>query len=80
MTSNIGNSRFDRTGKLGFAGSSIEENVKAFDEVKKSFNPEFINRIDEIIAFSHLNRSDIKEIVILNCIARFQRLQETLKG
>ena len=65
MTSNIGNSRFDRTGKLGFAGSSIEENVKAFDEVKKSFNPEFINRIDEIISFSNLNRSDIKEIVSL---------------
>lgn len=65
MTSNIGNSRFDRTGKLGFSGSSIEENVKAFDEVKKSFNPEFINRIDEIITFSHLNRADIKEIVNL---------------
>lgn len=74
MTSNIGNSRFDRTGKLGFAGSSIEENVKAFDEVKKSFNPEFINRIDEIIAFSHLNRSDIKEIVIL----MFNEIKNTL--
>lgn len=74
MTSNIGNSRFDRTGKLGFAGSSIEENVKAFDEVKKSFNPEFINRIDEIIAFSHLNRADIKEIVTL----MFAEIKNTL--
>jgi ATP-dependent Clp protease ATP-binding subunit ClpC len=74
MTSNIGNSRFDRTGKLGFAGSSIEENVKAFDEVKKSFNPEFINRIDEIIAFSHLNRDDIKEIVTL----MFTEIKSTL--
>ena len=74
MTSNIGNSRFDRTGKLGFAGSSIEENVKAFDEVKKSFNPEFINRIDEIIAFSHLNRTDIKEIVTL----MFTEIKSTL--
>ncbi|MBP9021962.1 MAG: ATP-dependent Clp protease ATP-binding subunit [Spirochaetes bacterium] len=74
MTSNIGNSRFDRTGKLGFAGSSIEENVKAFDEVKKSFNPEFINRIDEIIAFSHLNRTDIKEIVTL----MFAEIKNTL--
>lgn len=74
MTSNIGNSRFDRTGKLGFSGSSIEESVKAFDEVKKSFNPEFINRIDEIIAFSHLNRSDIKEIVIL----MFKEIKNTL--
>ncbi|MBP7901277.1 MAG: ATP-dependent Clp protease ATP-binding subunit [Spirochaetes bacterium] len=74
MTSNIGNSRFDRTSKLGFEGSSNTDNLKAFDEVKKNFNPEFINRIDEIISFSHLNRSNIKEIVEL----MFDDIKKTL--
>ena len=74
MTSNIGNSKFDRTAKLGFEGSSNNDNLRAFDEVKKIFNPEFINRIDEIISFSHLNRSNIKEIVEL----MFDDIKKTL--
>ena len=35
------------------------------EEVKKSFKPEFINRIDEIIVFHQLNNDNMKEIVNL---------------
>ena len=35
------------------------------EEVKKSFRPEFINRIDEIIVFHQLNKENMKEIVSL---------------
>ena len=34
-------------------------------EVKKTFNPEFINRIDEIIVFDALNDDDLAQIVLL---------------
>jgi ATP-dependent Clp protease ATP-binding subunit ClpC len=34
-------------------------------EVKKTFNPEFINRIDEIIVFDALNDDDLSRIVVL---------------
>ena len=32
------------------------------EELKKYFRPEFLNRLDEIIVFSHLNRNDVKQI------------------
>ena len=65
MTSNIGNSRFDRTAKLGFTSDHSDKYIKISEEVKKSFNPEFINRIDDIISFSHLDRESIRRIVSL---------------
>ena len=34
-------------------------------EVKKTFNPEFINRIDEIIVFDALADDDLRKIVVL---------------
>jgi len=33
------------------------------DELKKSFRPEFLNRIDEVIVFRSLTPNDVKEIV-----------------
>jgi ATP-dependent Clp protease ATP-binding subunit ClpC len=41
----------------------IEELVKS--EVKKTFNPEFLNRIDEVILFQSLNDADLLQIVEL---------------
>ena len=73
MTSNLGAKNIVKTGgaTLGFSKSdeiadSLEENKKirekVLDEVKKSFRPEFINRIDEIMVFSKLTKEDIKNI------------------
>lgn len=66
MTSNVGASKItDSKLALGFGGNNdpstnIEELVMA--ELKKTFKPEFLNRIDEIIVFNQLEKDDIEEI------------------
>jgi ATP-dependent Clp protease ATP-binding subunit ClpC len=69
MTSNVGTSFVNRSGALGFAGvrdSAEAENHKRIEEaLKKTFRPEFINRIDEIIIFEQLSREDVINIVDL---------------
>jgi ATP-dependent Clp protease ATP-binding subunit ClpC len=68
MTSNIGNTRFDNVKQLGFAEDdehTLNNMNRLMDEVKKSFNPEFVNRIDEVVYFHNLEKSHIKQIVSL---------------
>lgn len=66
MTSNVGAEKItDSKAALGFGGSSdsaknIEQLV--MNDLKKTFKPEFLNRIDEIIVFNQLEKDDIKEI------------------
>jgi ATP-dependent Clp protease ATP-binding subunit ClpC len=68
MTSNIGARHIEKKGRVGFqsedkevAATRISEMV--LGEVKKTFNPEFINRIDEIIIFDALSDDDLRQIV-----------------
>ena len=70
MTSNVGAREITNKGNsLGFtAQQSAEEEYKdmrqnVMDEVKKTFNPEFINRIDEIVVFHALSKENISEIL-----------------
>jgi ATP-dependent Clp protease ATP-binding subunit ClpC len=70
MTSNIGAKHLMKREGLGFASNKeeivlekMEEMVKA--EVKRTFNPEFINRLDEIIVFTSLSDSDLMQILEL---------------
>lgn len=65
MTSNIGNTRFDTTGAIGFSGENNVKNThnRIYAEIRKSFNPEFINRIDEIVYFEHLEKDHIARII-----------------
>ena len=68
MTSNIGARYLQREKRMGFAGGSGEtENTKAesevMNEVKRIFNPEFLNRIDETIIFEALSDADLLEII-----------------
>ncbi len=69
MTSNVGTSFVRRSGALGFAGVGDTEDKKAHQEIeealKRTFRPEFINRIDEIIIFEPLTRADVIRIVDL---------------
>ena len=70
MTSNVG--ARDITGKtsLGFVtdrsrGSSLKNDEiegRVMDEVKRTFQPEFLNRLDEIIVFRQLEEEDVKKI------------------
>src|SRR5246500_713747 len=70
MTSNIGARHLQRKHGLGFQSEredlvidKIEELVK--NEVKRTFNPEFLNRLDEIIIFNALNEADLIQILEL---------------
>ena len=83
MTSNVGASLITTQGKLGFStGDSAKqdkyEKLKdtVNEELKKAFRPEFLNRIDDIIVFSHLSKEEIREIVDLMMRDLFKRLSE----
>ncbi len=70
MTSNVGASELKRNRYVGFnLGDETQEHQdmksKVMDELKKTFRPEFLNRIDETIVFHSLEKKHIKEIVKL---------------
>ncbi len=68
MTSNLGTEEFQRQ-SLGFSRETKGEKQRlkgAIDDaLKKTFRPEFLNRMDEIVIFESLNEEQIKEIVDL---------------
>jgi ATP-dependent Clp protease ATP-binding subunit ClpC len=80
MTSNVGTSFVKRSGALGFAGMRSEDEAgqhkQIEDALKKTFRPEFINRIDEIIIFEPLSEDDVVEIVDLQMQEVAERLTE----
>ncbi len=68
MTTNIGARDIKNIGSFGFGGeneadkySSLKNTVE--DAMKKLFNPEFLNRVDETIVFRNLEKSDILKII-----------------
>ncbi len=69
MTSNIGARFLEKRGHLGFRTSSEADHKKTGElihaEVKRIFNPEFLNRLDEIILFEALTDEDLEKIVDL---------------
>ncbi len=69
MTSNVGTSFVKQSGALGFTGGHDKDEAadhrRIEDALKKTFRPEFINRIDEIIIFEPLSEEDVVEIVNL---------------
>ncbi|MFB9757879.1 ATP-dependent protease ATP-binding subunit ClpC [Ectobacillus funiculus] len=81
MTSNVGADALKRGKHLGF--NVQDENAqykdmkgRVMEELKKSFRPEFLNRIDEIIVFHPLEKKHIKEIVTLMVNQLKKRLLE----
>jgi ATP-dependent Clp protease ATP-binding subunit ClpC len=81
ITSNIGSKYAERGRSLGFNKSEDEipyEKMKSrvLDEVKKVMNPEFINRIDEMIVFHPLTREDLRQIVDIMISDITKRLNE----
>lgn len=80
MTSNVGASELQRNRYVGFnLGDETQEHgemkSKVMDEMKKTFRPEFLNRIDETIVFHSLEKKHMKEIVKL----MIDQVQERLK-
>jgi ATP-dependent Clp protease ATP-binding subunit ClpC len=80
MTSNVGTSFVKKSGALGFGGmgnaDDEADHKRISDALKKTFRPEFINRIDEIIIFEPLSEEDVVEIVKLQMKEVQARLSE----
>jgi ATP-dependent Clp protease ATP-binding subunit ClpC len=79
MTSNLGTQFVHKSGRLGFLLSTDDAEDRAthekiMKELKSTFRPEFINRIDEIITFSKLSLEQMQAIVEL----QMQEVQEPL--
>ncbi len=75
MTSNIGAKLIKKSGTIGFASRSDEAKTqqmdydkmkeKLLDELKKTFRPEFLNRVDGVVVFHSLSKDNIRKIVDL---------------
>lgn len=84
MTSNAGAENIVAPKNLGFNVSSDPESDyrnmkdKVMDEVKRLFKPEFINRIDEIIVFHMLTKTDMSAIVDIMIASINKRLAEQM--
>ena len=82
MTSNLGTRDIQKGTTLGFSPGGDQEVTyekmkdKVIEELKRSFRPEFLNRIDEIIVFHSLSREDVKSIVDL----MIRRVEEQLQS
>lgn len=88
MTSNVGASGMTTTTEIGFrpqkdSGQSDEQlydrmRTRVMDEVKHTFRPEFLNRVDEIVVFHQLSREEIGKIVglELNKVIREVKAQD----
>ncbi|MBN1825917.1 MAG: ATP-dependent Clp protease ATP-binding subunit [Candidatus Eisenbacteria bacterium] len=68
MTSNLGARKITQGGTVGFQRADLEAKHTVMsnqitDEMRKTFNPEFLNRIDEAIVFRSLERQDMYAIV-----------------
>jgi len=81
MTSNVGTEFGRKGGALGFvrpgdSPSQIADAKKIEDQLKRTFRPEFLNRIDEIIIFGTLSVADVEKIVDLQMKEIRDRLHE----
>jgi ATP-dependent Clp protease ATP-binding subunit ClpC len=82
MTSNLGTRDIQKGTAIGFSAHADAQVTyekmkdKVMEELKRSFRPEFLNRIDEIIVFHSLTRENVKSIVDL----MMKRVREQLKS
>jgi ATP-dependent Clp protease ATP-binding subunit ClpC len=81
MTSNVGAELIKKGSTLGFQAGTTEQDYdnmknKVMGELKRSFRPEFLNRIDEVIVFHSLEEAHIQEIVGLMASQLQKRLKE----
>ena len=68
MTSNIGARYIEKRASVGFQSADAKEIQRSVSEmvlaeVKRTFNPEFVNRVDEIIVFEALTDDDLRTIL-----------------
>lgn len=84
MTSNVGARNITENKKLGFTTSEDEDKKyddmkrNVMDQVKKTFKPEFLNRIDDIVVFRTLKQDEVKQICKIMLDQLIQRVKDNL--
>jgi ATP-dependent Clp protease ATP-binding subunit ClpC len=83
MTSNIGVRDLKDFGAgIGFSSEAKQENAEAEmrttiqKALKRAFNPEFLNRLDDVIIFNSLSREDIHKIIEISLASLFSRIKD----
>jgi ATP-dependent Clp protease ATP-binding subunit ClpC len=83
MTSNVGARQVKDFGRgLGFETASQKSQSKEIEkgviqkELKKTFSPEFLNRIDDIVVFNNLEKNDIRKIVDIELVHLIKRVNQ----
>ena len=81
MTSNVGAHILQRNSSLGFSAGNADDDFdkikdKIMDEAKKSFKPEFLNRLTEIVIFRPLIKESMRAIVDLELKKVTDRLKD----
>lgn len=81
MTSNIGATSLRDEKTVGFGVANETKDYKAMksrilEELKKSFRPEFLNRVDEVVVFHSLNKQQLHDIVKIMSKDVVERLKE----
>ncbi|OUN01685.1 MAG: ATP-dependent Clp protease ATP-binding subunit ClpC [Firmicutes bacterium ZCTH02-B6] len=82
MTSNVGAHEIQRQGSIGFR--TVEDGQQSYqdmkkkvtDELRKTFRPEFLNRIDEVIVFHALTKEHLRQIVDIMLQTLVKELKE----
>ncbi len=81
MTSNLGAEQLRKQGSIGFKADESAVDYKAMkgrlmEEVKRTFKPEFVNRVDDIIVFQRLSRENLEKIVEIEIATFAKRLED----
>ncbi|NLM37205.1 MAG: ATP-dependent Clp protease ATP-binding subunit [Firmicutes bacterium] len=85
MTSNVGANLIEHSGPIGFKIDDKDDErtvnyermkERVLDELKRTFRPEFLNRIDDIIVFHPLHREELEQIIDLMLKTLRQQLEE----
>src|SRR6516162_3958304 len=80
MTSNVGSDTIKKQSTLGFSPITDESSYekmrdKILEEAKKTFRPEFLNRLDDLVVFRSLTKPDLMQILDLEISKVMQRLK-----
>ena len=76
MTSNVGAQHIAKNNTMGFGTSADDTEEKIMRELKHTFRPEFINRLDEVILFNKLEDKHYNQIAKNNLSLVRKRLQK----
>jgi len=81
MTSNVGAELLRKQSSLGFSANDEDKSYdamkgKLMDAMKKTFKPEFLNRLDDIVVFKNLKKDELMKIIDLEMKKVFARLDD----